>query len=196
MGCNSHVRGGVLHVGSSSGASLYYVLSRMMVVRGGLGVRVVRGLGAVCLANGISGAVWFSVIAACSLINFCLCVMMPKSLVCAKEQSLLRRTCFKVLWRVTGILIRHARNLRRVRYGKALLRLFIKKPSVALKSIMRTSEGITDTPSLPTYLSVLRDETTGHLINAPEEAIAKITQMEPVAQSPDPTLPWVPLFPG
>ena len=91
MECNNRVRGGVLPVGPSSGASLYHVLSHMMVVRGGLGIRVGRGLGAVCLANGISSAVWFSVVAACSLINFCLCVMMPKSLVCAKEQSLLRR---------------------------------------------------------------------------------------------------------
>ena len=78
-------------MGPSSGASLYPVLSHMMAVWGGLGVRVGTGLGAVCLANGISGAMWFSVVAAFSLINFCLCVMMPKSLVCAKEQSLLRR---------------------------------------------------------------------------------------------------------
>jgi hypothetical protein len=91
MGCNSHMRGGVLPVGPSSGASLYHVLSHMMDVRDGLGVRVGMGLGAFCQANGISDVVWFSVVGASSLINFCLCVMMPKSLVCAKEQSLLRR---------------------------------------------------------------------------------------------------------
>jgi hypothetical protein len=91
LGFNSLVRGGVLLVGPSSGASLYHDLSHMMAVRSGLGVRVDRGLGAVCLANVISGAVWFSVVAACSLINFFICVMMPKSLACAKEQSLLRR---------------------------------------------------------------------------------------------------------
>ena len=72
MGCNILVRCGVLHVGPSSGASIYHVLSHMMDVLGGLGVRVGRGLGAVCLANGISGVVWFCKLAACSLINFCL----------------------------------------------------------------------------------------------------------------------------
>ena len=87
------------------------------------------------------------------------------------------------------MLIRHDRNLRRIRYGKALLRLFIKKPSVALKSILRTSEGITNTPFPPIDLSVIRDETTGRLITTPEEVIAKITQMESVALSPDPTPP-------
>ena len=91
--------------------------------------------------------------------------------------------------RVNRILIRHARNLRRMRYGKALLRQFINKPSVALKSMQRKTEGVTDTPSLPTNLSVLRDETTGRLVTAPEEVIAKITQMETVALTPDPTLP-------
>ncbi len=90
---------------------------------------------------------------------------------------------------MTRILIRHARDLRRVRYGKALLRMFIKKLSVALKSILRTSEGVADAPFLSTDLSVIRDETTGHLITAPEEVIAKITLMETVALCPDPTLP-------
>ena len=97
---------------------------------------------------------------------------------------------------MTRILIRHARNPRRMRYGKALLRMFIKKPSVAQTSIMRKAEGVTDIHSLPTDLSVLRDETTGRLIIAPEEGIAKIMQMETVALSPDPTLPRGPLFPG
>ncbi len=74
------------------------------------------------------------------------------------------QTTFKGMRRVTRILIRHARNLRLVRYGKALLRLFIKKPSVALKYILRTAEGVTDTHSQPTDLSVLRDEITGRLV--------------------------------
>jgi hypothetical protein len=110
LGCNSPMRWGGLSVGPSSGTSLYYDLSQIMVVRGGLGVRVGRSLGAVCLAKGISGVVWFGIIAACSLINLCLCVMMPKNLVCAKEQSLLRRI-FAILlsWRratelVSGVL--------------------------------------------------------------------------------------------
>ena len=64
-------------------------------------------------------------------------------------------------------LIRHARNLRRLKYGKALLRMFVKKVSVVLKSILRSAEGDKDSPSLPTYLSVIRDETTGLLITSP-----------------------------
>ncbi len=93
-------------------------------------------------------------------------------------------TCFRGLRKGPRILIRHSRKLRRMRYGKALLRLFIKKPSASLKSIMRTTEGVTDTPSLATHLSVIRDETTGRLITAPEEVVAKITQMETTALSP------------
>ncbi len=66
-----------MHVGPSSGARLYYDLSQMMVVRGGLGVRVGWCLCAVCLAIGMSGAVGFGVVVACSLISFCMCAMMP-----------------------------------------------------------------------------------------------------------------------
>ena len=74
--------------------------------------------------------------------------------------------------------------------------MFIKKLTVSLKSILRTAEEVTDTPSLPNYLSVIRDETTGHLITAPDDVIAKIAHMETVAISPDPTLPMGPLFPS
>jgi hypothetical protein len=80
-----------MHVGPSSGTILYYDLTEIIVVRGGLGVRVGRCLGAVCLAISMSGAVGLGIVAACSLFNFCMCAMMPTSLVCAKEQSLLRR---------------------------------------------------------------------------------------------------------
>ncbi len=80
----------VLHVGPSSSANLYHVLCQMMDVRGGLGVWVGGCLRAVCLVNGVSGAVRFDLVAIISLIFFCLCAMMPKSLVCAREQSLLR----------------------------------------------------------------------------------------------------------
>ena len=97
---------------------------------------------------------------------------------------------------MTRIFIRHARYLRRVRYDKALLRLFIKKPNVAQTYIMRAAEGVTDDPSLPTNLYVIWNETTGRLITAPEEVIAKITLMETVALSPDPTLPPGGPFPG
>ena len=41
LGCNNHVGGeGVLSVGPSSGANLYHDLYQMIIVRGGLGVRV------------------------------------------------------------------------------------------------------------------------------------------------------------
>jgi hypothetical protein len=65
--------------------------------------------------------------------------------------------CFKGLRKATRLLIRHARNLRRLKYGKVLLRIFVKKPSAALKSILRTSERAPDNPTLPTDLSVLLD---------------------------------------
>ena len=63
--------------------------------------------------------------------------------------------CFKRPRKATRLLIRHARNLRRRKYGRALLRMFVKKPSVALKSILQTSAGTTDNPTLPTDLSIL-----------------------------------------
>ena len=40
--------------GTSSGADLYYGLSHVMVVRGGLGVLIGGCLGAVCLACGVA----------------------------------------------------------------------------------------------------------------------------------------------
>ena len=69
--------------------------------------------------------------------------------------------CYKGLGKTTRILLRHARNFRRLKYGKALLRMFVKKPSVALKSILRSAEGTTDNPTLTTDLSILRDENLG-----------------------------------
>ena len=82
-----------------------------------------------------------------------------------------------------------------MQYNKTLIRLFIKKLNVALKSILRTMKRVTGTPSLLTDLSVTWDETTDRRITAPEEVIDKITQMETVALSPDPTLPPGALFP-
>ena len=105
------------------------------------------------------------------------------------------QSCFKYLRRVTRIRIQDARNLRRTRYGKALLRLFVNKPSVALRYILRTTEGAARTPSLLTNLFGLGDETAGRLITAPEEVAAKITQLKPAARSPDHTLPLGALFP-
>ena len=62
-------------------------------------------------------------------------------------------------------------------------------PTVALKSILRTSEGTPDNPTLPTDLSVSRGETFGRLLSAPAEVIAQLEKLETTALSPDPTLP-------
>ena len=62
---------------------------------------------------------------------------------------------FQRLREGTRLLIRHARNLRRLKYGKALLRMFVKKPSVALKSIIPTSAERTENPTLHTDHSIL-----------------------------------------
>ena len=97
--------------------------------------------------------------------------------------------CFRGLRKATRLLIRHARNFRRLKYDKALLRIFVKKPSAALKSILRTSEGTPDNPTLPTDLSVLRDDTSGRLLTTPTEVIAQLEKLETKALSPDPTLP-------
>jgi len=80
---------------------------------------------------------------------------------------------FKGLRRLTRLLIRHARNLRRLKYVKALLRMFVNRPSVALKYIVRSSERENDPPSLPTYLSRIRDVAMWR-ITVPREVIAKI----------------------
>jgi len=57
-------------------------------------------------------------------------------------------------------LMRHARNIRRLKYGKPLLRMFVKKPNVALKFTMRTVMGTSIQSTLPTDLSIIKDETT------------------------------------
>jgi hypothetical protein len=96
--------------------------------------------------------------------------------------------CFKGLRKATRLPIRHARNLKRLKYGKSRLRIFVKKPIVALKSILRTSTGPSDTPSLPTDLYILRDKESG-LLTTPSDVIQRFTQMETITLSPDPTLP-------
>ena len=68
-------------MGPSSGARLRYGLPQMMDVRGGLGVLVGGCLAAVCLAVGMAGVVGKILEAFCSLIFFCMCAMMPRSLV-------------------------------------------------------------------------------------------------------------------
>jgi hypothetical protein len=67
--------------------------------------------------------------------------------------------------------------------------MFMKNPSVALKFLLQTSEGTPDNPTLPTDLSVLRDERSGRLLTNPSEVIAQIEKLETTALSPDPTLP-------
>jgi hypothetical protein len=59
------------------------------------------------------------------------------------------QSCFKGLKRAIRLLIRHARNLRRLRYNKDMLRLFVKKPSAALKSICAHMKGKRTLPSFP-----------------------------------------------
>ena len=63
--------------------------------------------------------------------------------------------CFTGLRNAARLLIRHARNIRRQKYGKSLLRMSVKKPSMALKTILRTSSRTPGTPTLPTDLSIL-----------------------------------------
>ncbi len=84
---------------------------------------------------------------------------------------------FKGLRRVTRLLIRHARNLRRLKYGKTLLCIFVKKPIATLKAILCTSEGTPDKPTLPTDLSVLRDETYERLLVTPTEVITHLEKL-------------------
>ena len=67
--------------------------------------------------------------------------------------------------------------------------MFVKKPSVALKSIFRTTAGNFDAPTLPIDLPILRDEESGHLITALSEVITRLDKMETAALSPDPALP-------
>ncbi len=63
--------------------------------------------------------------------------------------------CFKARRRTTCLLLKHARNQRRLKYGKALLRMFLNKTRVALQSILRTAAEEENTHPLPTDLSIL-----------------------------------------
>ena len=74
-------------------------------------------------------------------------------------------------------LMRHARNTHRLKYGKALLRMFAKKPNMALNSILRTAVGTSSHHTFPTDLSTIKDETTGLLITTPSEVVSKITKL-------------------
>ena len=97
--------------------------------------------------------------------------------------------CFKGLRKVVILLLKHARNVRRAKYGTSLLKMFVKKPNMALKSLLRTAAGCVTSNTLPTDLSIIKDEDTGMLTTEPSEVVMKIATMETKALSPDPTLP-------
>ena len=74
-------------------------------------------------------------------------------------------------------LMRHARNTRRLNYGKALLRMLVKKPNVALKSNLCTAMWTTAQYTLPTDLSIIKDETAGLLITSPSRVVNKFEEL-------------------
>jgi hypothetical protein len=90
---------------------------------------------------------------------------------------------------MTRLLLKHARNQRRVKYGNTLLHMFITKTKAALQSILRTAAGELDSQPLSTNLSGIREDITGRQIIDPVEVIAQVKKMEIQALSPDPTLP-------
>ena len=50
----------------------------------------------------------------------------------------------------------------------------LKKPEVALQSILRTTAEEENSQLLPTDLSILRDDTSSHLMVDPAEVIAQV----------------------
>ncbi len=52
--------------------------------------------------------------------------------------------------------------------------MFLKKPRVALQSILRTAADKANTQPLPTDLSILKDESSGRLLVDPTEVIAQV----------------------
>jgi hypothetical protein len=67
--------------------------------------------------------------------------------------------------------------------------MFVKRPNTALKSLLRTTAGNTNTHTLPTDLSIIKDETTGFFITDPPTEVTKIAELKTIALSLDPTLP-------
>jgi hypothetical protein len=82
--------------------------------------------------------------------------------------------CFKAHMRTTRLLLKHAHNQRRLKYGKDLLRMFLKKPKMALQSILRTAAEEKNTHPLPTDLSFLRDDASDRLLVDAAEVIAQV----------------------
>jgi hypothetical protein len=66
--------------------------------------------------------------------------------------------------------------------------MFVKKLSVAIKTIHRSATRANASATLPTDLSILRDEKSGLLITTPTEVVTKLAQMETGTLSPYPTL--------
>jgi hypothetical protein len=52
--------------------------------------------------------------------------------------------------------------------------MFLKKPRVALQSMLRTAAEKENTQPLPTDLSMLRDESSGRLLVDPTEVVAQV----------------------
>ena len=52
--------------------------------------------------------------------------------------------------------------------------MFLKKPKVALQSILRTAAGEENAQLLPTNLSILRDDASGRFLVDPAEVIAQV----------------------
>jgi len=98
-------------------------------------------------------------------------------------------TCFKAHRRTTRLQLKQACNQRRLKYGKVLFRMFIKKSKVTLQSILCTATEEDKSQPLSTNLSILRDDTTDRLLVDPAEVIAQVQKLETHVLSPDPTLP-------
>ena len=73
--------------------------------------------------------------------------------------------------------------------------MFAKKPNMALKYILRTSAGNPNTNTLPTDLSIIKNEASGLLIANPLEVVKKRAELETIALSLYPTLPLGAPFP-
>ena len=63
--------------------------------------------------------------------------------------------------------------------------MFVKKPRVALQTILRSATGANASATLPTDLPLLRDDTSGLLVTTPTEVVTKLAEIEEVDLSPD-----------
>jgi hypothetical protein len=73
--------------------------------------------------------------------------------------------------------------------------MFMQKPKVVSKSILRNAAETEESQPLPTNLSIIRDDASGCLITDPKEVIRQIQKLETKAISPDPALPPGASFP-